>query len=1588
LIKTCNALPIQAGNRGCCEHLPRRQVRRLCLENYMRFRSAILSLIVFLFLSPAALAQKRTYRTVNPNAGAVNNSADLYDPQSGAFSPTTGNLNVEREQHSSILLNNGKVLIVGGYNNQYLNSAELYDPASGLFTTNKKTIYNSTTGKYETIDGSLVQARSSAASVSLLGGRVFIVGGYNGEKYLATGEIYDPSSGAFISTYYSMNEARADATATRINNGRVLITGGYNGSSFLASAELFDPPSQYYATVGSMSTSRDGHTATLLFDGKVLVTGGCTSSTSSGSVCDKYLNSAEIWDPTNGAFSTTGSMNVARAGHAASILPDGRVLITGGTDGGSLLASAEIYNPSTGAFTSVGNMGAARKGHTATQLSNGRILMAGGYSGSYLDTAELFDPTSNTFTTISSTLSNPRSQHAATILSDGRVLLTGGRNRNLLVFDYNYRITNDNVSPNIIFSSDSSVGFVPYTGSGVVVAFSTETGGIIQRIETGGNPVHMTLLSDGDTLAVVSALDNRIFFISMSSFTVQTRTYYPAWFGFGSALVLSPDGTKGYVSSSGTGEVIKIDIATRNDEQRLSGLQTPAQLTVTPDGNLLIVVDTSLTEVYFVNTSSMTVDHKMTPLNSYAAASFTIFNKAVLTSDGQVGVIGSQDSTDTSNNTLYVFRTSTGEILNNNAPLIIGYKPGYTALTPDNKYWLVLNQDSVALVPTDNYSSGTNVSTASGGRLGSANVVMTSDSKYAFYAASGADLVYQFDLQTYGEVGAYLSGDNPNVNVDQASSVALTPDEKTLAVLNFTSNELNLLTDATALRGPKFLSTGNQFTGLTLINLSDTPANVTLTALDDSGKIYSSGILENPATLEPIAPNAQVSFELAKIFNFYNFTVNQGHFYISSDQPGIVGFASTGQIRSDFLTAYVDSMEGMPLYRFPYQLHDWIIPEIPDLSGIYGELNFTNPNYNKSLYDLTHYNADGVILETISNNSISGGYRVVTTPSVLLTKSYLGYVLLAGGTDTKSINSSDLYVPSTESFQSTTGALAVPRSRHAAVQLLDGRVLISGGKNGYVALKSAEIYDPSAGYYTSAVGTMTKERFRHTATLLGNGKALIAGGQNSMSYNNTAELFDPITNTFTAISNLMTSVREAHTAVRMQNGNVLLAGGIDGSDVSSTAELYDPVTSGFTATGNMNFKRAFHTSVVLNDGRVLIAGGYNGAYLNSAEIYDPSTGIFTLTSPMNNARSNHTCTLLENGTVLITGGRNSSEVLKSAEIYDPLAGVFFPLTGTMSSARSHHTATLIKSGNVLIVGGTDGTNSLDSAEVYESDIQQFTALASTVPARWGHTATLLEGESRGYLRIKSSVGMMFTELYGPNDARVLIPGIDVEKNIGVTRIYSSHFTTVDPFKTILNVINANQDNEVQVTITLHAPDGSILGTPLTRTLMKNAQIKDDILTIFGNDPAIDNRTGWIEVTSDRDPVVGIVYITNDDNTFMTTHEFTSESMLDFVFPLAPEDNFYQTGILLLNPNGGSASVDVELWTPGGTLDRSVSVSLGAGERTIRYLSDYFPGLPPQLYGNIRIHSTLPLISYSLLNQREFNFATTVPPIPYPAELEP
>lgn len=254
------------------------------------------------------------------------------------------------------------------------------------------------------------------------------------------------------------------------------------------------PPKQAaWDTTGALQSARAGHTATLLQDGNVLVVGGGSNSL--------VIAGAELYQPATKVWSSGGTLSQRRIGHTATLLPNGKVLVVGGTTEFALswTSSAEIYDPATKTWAIAAHMNRPRTNHTATLLPNGKVMVAGGTSFrgqeflvDVLNTVEIYDPATNAWTD-GGTLVKERTGHSAVMLANGKVLLVGGANNDVELYN-------------------------PTTQSSIATSSPATQ-------EIGANKGSATLLANGKVLYVMTETSS---FAGAALFNPDTETWSPA----------------------------------------------------------------------------------------------------------------------------------------------------------------------------------------------------------------------------------------------------------------------------------------------------------------------------------------------------------------------------------------------------------------------------------------------------------------------------------------------------------------------------------------------------------------------------------------------------------------------------------------------------------------------------------------------------------------------------------------------------------------------------------------------------------------------------------------------------------------------------------------------------------------------------------------------------------------------------------------------------------------------------------------------------------------------------------------------------
>lgn len=366
-----------------------------------------------------------------------------------------------------------------------------------------------------------------------------------------------------------------------------------------------------------------------------------------------------------------------------------------------------------------------------------------------------------------------------------------------------------------------------------------------------------------------------------------------------------------------------------------------------------------------------------------------------------------------------------------------------------------------------------------------------------------------------------------------------------------------------------------------------------------------------------------------------------------------------------------------------------------------------------------------------------------------------GRILTTGGRNNADgpLKSVEIYNPTSDTW-ADAAAMSEARYGHTATLLPDGRVLVVGGGTN----SPSELYDPNQNKWSKATG-LPEMRFRHTAMRLKDGRVLVAGGAGSNGFLKTAALFLPSTNQWSNAPSMATS-RASHTATLLPNGKVLITGGYSGDLTSqiTSSELFDPATESWAATGSLGEGRYAHSATLLENGKVLVAGGHGSGpgsewgYSRNSELYDPGTGEWMTTNPMNRNRSAHLAIRLSTGKVLVCGGANQGTNLSSTESFDPATSKW-TLAAEKASSRESHTVTPLPDGRFLVAGGAIGMRTLGDCEILDVATRGITLTGPMSAPRSGHQATRLNDgrvlATGGWKNETSGLPIRYTELFDP-----------------------------------------------------------------------------------------------------------------------------------------------------------------------------------------------------------------------------------------------
>ncbi|MFY1827429.1 Kelch repeat-containing protein [Myxococcus fulvus] len=310
-------------------------------------------------------------------------TVEVYDSADGGSWTTLAPLTEARGDHTATEVSGGMVLVVGGRSGSVpTKSVELFDPSTGGSSQQDLAI----------------AARASHGAVLLPGTDQVLVmgGGGNAGSGFRDSASYSVSGGTWSTSSGAMRLDRNVLSVTLVGN-RVFAVGGYGESGTQSSYDVYTPGQGWNATSGTLGERRHAHAAAEIGAGalatQLLVTGGkrtgdANTANASSEVIPTAVDGGTASTPADDLFD-------ARFAHTATTLKSGDVLVVGGTDvDGDSLSTVELFDASLLQWGMRPTLTTPRAGHTATRLPDGSVLVIGGHgsSGAALRSAERYWP--------------------------------------------------------------------------------------------------------------------------------------------------------------------------------------------------------------------------------------------------------------------------------------------------------------------------------------------------------------------------------------------------------------------------------------------------------------------------------------------------------------------------------------------------------------------------------------------------------------------------------------------------------------------------------------------------------------------------------------------------------------------------------------------------------------------------------------------------------------------------------------------------------------------------------------------------------------------------------------------------------------------------------------------------------------------------------------------------------------------------------------------------------------------------------------------------------------------------------------------
>ncbi|MFH2204447.1 MAG: kelch repeat-containing protein [Elusimicrobiota bacterium] len=1125
----------------------------------------------------------------------------------------------------------------------------------------------------------------------------------------------------------------------------------------------------------AQTNPRWAHTSTLLPNGNILVAGGAFDTAGANGIGNPNPAEVgtEIYLSTDGLrnFYVAAPMNIARASHTATLLPNGKVLVTGGMGAGpTVLDSGEVYDPNTNTWTLVNGGGAmpggARMNHTATLLPNGNVLIAGGQTtvaGAVTNTCAIYDTVAGNWSgTACTSLGKARAIHTAALLHDGRIMVAGGIEANGAGYAastefYSYTANNWTPGPSLIIKRAYHTATV--LGNTKVLLAGGFNGrevkgsrGFLDTTEiydsvsntmtpgpnmTGRKHLHSALLGPNGSAWITGGFGN-----VTTSYIVISEPFAP-----GSFICIDPAGPT-YMGGS-----------------FITSHAGPPACQTSPS----ILLTLNLNDPV----SGRVIDGELQ--YNYGSASFEI-GVASFTTPGNRSELDAMD----------VESGVIREYIPFDLPLVGGFESTYQDLE-DLGGGELEDPSSINLaVPLD---GGESIDIDAGQiRLTFAVGIPDELANSNMYAGRFRIIEAEIERES--------SDDQAGFDISLDSGTAWLPD----------------------------VPNGNSCTVAQYDEINGWYYECTLTFTGIEGSLTNTTEQTMPSgnvDLD-VVPTAVTAFSVRVQYTPDRMNLTGRTFTTSINPPSPIIIRTMGfSDEAEYIPESNDWMFSTPLDE-PIFNHTALLVPNSDRFKIGGRMCQAFPDLpapgtcSQNIYAALSSGIGQVHIPQFETNETLEVRADIANArskhkSIRLKN---GNILITGGVQAEvPTRFSNIYNPETNTF-TNAGELSVARSVHSLNLLPNGTVLAAGGYTSASSTDSTntvEIFYPETDTWLMTT-PMNSSRTFHTSVLLPDGNVFVAGGLADGQALKSAEIYYSTARVWATVAPMDTE-RAQHTATLLHNGTVFVTGGANvgsilGDSTSSGqtpgrrgGEIYSPATNSWSTVVPpiMNTPRHSHTATLLHDGRVLVAGGDDGfGEIGEAEIYNPIANTWTQTDPTDTGPGNdmivprlsHTATLLPNGKVTFMGGfKANGTPIRTIENFD-VNFTTFQTQGILNTARGHHTAELV--GNeIYVFGGSDGASDLTLTESRTYAVMETNdSLRRALTVRLD-TATLQRG---GYLSVTGDRFHGRTDASGGSTGRShhTHPRVYLERIDGSPSGFMVDMTTYVVNSSLFGLANINQ----------------------------------------------------------------------------------------------------------------------------------------------------------------------------------------------------